>query len=151
MKRFFGIRAGISKRAGSSLRSRQGGFTILELAVAIGIIFVFSSMGIVNYASVQEKSQQKVVVETADMASSALLAYMSDGAAIADAKKAVEGDFTDKVGVFVVGYPYYSYTSSLPAGITFPYAMRPLSKNQATVIAYGYDKVEMQRIDLPVL
>jgi len=73
---------------------REEGFTMIEIAVAVGIILILSVAGIIGYGVIQGNSEQAALESAAQQGVTAVLAYSADGSSIADAITEAEGDLT---------------------------------------------------------
>ena len=50
-------------RIGEEMRGRQGGFTLLELMVVVGIIAILASLSLPYYRNAKKKAQEAVLME----------------------------------------------------------------------------------------
>lgn len=78
---------------------REEGFTMIEIAVAVGIILILSVAGIIGYGVIQGNSETAALESAAQQGVTAVLAYSADGspvsAAIAEAQDDLSvGDIT---------------------------------------------------------
>ena len=125
------------------MRTRRIGFTLIELVVAVGLIFVLAGLLLSALNVVRERSRRTVTMRLMEQVGTAILLYLDRYPLLGDVADATSSDFANRPAMYLVsrrdagGVPYLELGGkNLAKGATPPFA--PASANDAEHILDAY-------------